>query len=89
MHELVANLRKFCNLRMNKAAKRLKVDVDYETQNQLSNFFLEELYHNYSDNSGQDYPGFFGKLEWDAQPCYLINSHEEFLSAYKGLSPRH
>ena len=34
-----------------------KVDVDYETQNQLSNFFLEELYHNYSDNSGQDYPG--------------------------------
>ena len=41
-----------------------KVDVDYETQNQLSNFFLEELY------SGQDYPGFFGKLEWDAQPCY-------------------
>ena len=61
-----------------------KVDVDYETQNQLSNFFLEELYHNYSDNSGQDYPGFFGKLEWDAQPCYLINSNEEFLSAYKG-----
>ena len=56
MHEQGEDLRKFCNLRMNKAAKRLKVDVDYETQNQLSNFFLEELYHNYSDNSGQDYP---------------------------------
>ena len=62
----------------------MRTDVDTKTYQWLSAFFQAELHHPYWNGSGQEFPGFFGQLEWDAQPCYLINSMEEFRVAYKG-----
>ena len=59
-------------------------NVDEDTYLRLSAFFQTELHHPYYRDGGEVYPGFFGELEYDAQPCYLINSMEEFQAAYKG-----
>jgi hypothetical protein len=59
-------------------------NVDEDTYLRLSAFFQAELHHPYYKDGGEAYPGFFGELKYDAQPCYLINSMEEFLAAYKG-----
>ena len=59
-------------------------NVDEDTYLRLSAFFQKELHHPYYRDGGEVYPGFFGELEYDAQPCYLINSMEEFQTAYKG-----
>lgn len=59
-------------------------DVDKNMYQSLSAFFEAELHHPYYKGNGEEFPGFFGELEWDAQPCYLINSMEELRAAYKG-----
>lgn len=63
---------------------RMRSDVDADTYQRLADFFDAELHHPYYMDGGQAIPGFFGELEWDAQPCYLINSMEEFQAVYKG-----
>ena len=62
----------------------VSTDVDADTYQRLADFFNAELHHPYYMDGGQAIPGFFGELEWDAQPCYLINSMEEFQAVYKG-----
>ena len=62
----------------------VRTDVDNDTYQRLAAFFQAELHHPYYRDGGEVYPGFFGELEYDAQPCYLINSMEEFQAAYKG-----
>ena len=59
-------------------------NVDEDTYLRLSAFFQTELHHPYYRDGGEVFPGFFGEMEYDAQPCYLINSMEEFQTAYKG-----
>lgn len=63
---------------------KMRTDVDATTYQQLTAFFQEELHSIYWDGNNNEFPGFFGKLEWDEQPCYLINSMDEFQAAYKG-----
>lgn len=63
---------------------RMETDVDADTYQRLADFFNAELHHPYYMDGGQASLGFFGELEWDDQPCYLINSIEEFQSVYKG-----
>ena len=63
---------------------RIKTGVDGDTYQQLAAFFQAELHHPYYRDGGEAFPGFFGELEYDAQPCYLINSMEEFQAAYEG-----
>lgn len=63
---------------------KVRKNIDSETNQRLSQFFAKELHHPYYKDEGKVDPGFFGELEWDAQPCYLINSKEEFSAAYKG-----
>lgn len=63
---------------------RIRTGVDGDTYQRLSAFFQAELHHPYYRDGGEAFPGFFGELEYDAQPCYLINSMEEFQAAYKG-----
>lgn len=58
--------------------------VTTDTYQRLADFFDAELHHPYYMDGGQAFLGFFGELEWDAQPCYLINSMEEFQAVYKG-----
>lgn len=63
---------------------RIKTGVDGDTYQQLATFFQAELHHPYYRDGGEAFPGFFGEMEYDTQPCYLINSMEEFQTAYKG-----
>ena len=63
---------------------RMRSDVDADTYQRLADFFNAELHRPYYMDGGQEISGFFGELEWDAQPCYLINSMEEFQAVYKG-----
>ena len=58
--------------------------VDDDTYQRLSVFFQAELHRPHYDEFGTASSSFFGELEWDAQPCYLINSMEEFRAAYQG-----
>lgn len=62
----------------------VRTDVDNDTYQRLAAFFQAELHHPYYRDGGEAFPGFFGEMEYDAQPCYLINSMEEFQAAYKG-----
>lgn len=62
----------------------IRTNVDNDTYQRLAAFFQAELHHPYYRDGGEAFPGFFGELEYDAQPCYLINSMEEFQTAYKG-----
>lgn len=63
---------------------KIRSDVDHDTYQRLAAFFQAELHSPFYRDGGQAFPGFFGELEYDAQPCYLINSMEEFQAAYKG-----
>ena len=58
--------------------------VDDDTYQRLSIFFQSELHDPFYNDFGVASSTFFGELEWDAQPCYLINSMEEFRAAYQG-----
>ena len=58
--------------------------VDDDTYQRLSIFFQSELHPPFYNEFGMTSSTFFGELEWDAQPCYLINSMEEFRAAYQG-----
>ena len=58
--------------------------VDDDTYQRLSVFFQAELHRPHYDEFGTASSTFFGELEWDAQPCYLINSMEEFRAVYQG-----
>ena len=58
--------------------------VDADTYQRLSVFFQSELHDPFYNEFGVASSTFFGELEWDAQPCYLINSMEEFRAAYQG-----
>lgn len=62
----------------------IRTNVDNDTYQRLAAFFQAELHHPYYRDGGEAFPGFFGEQEYDAQPCYLINSMEEFQTAYKG-----
>ena len=63
---------------------KIRSGVDDDTYQRLAAFFKAELHHPYYRDGGEVFPGFFGEMEYDAQPCYLINSMEEFQTAYKG-----
>jgi hypothetical protein len=63
---------------------KIRSGVDNDTYQRLAAFFQAELHHPYYRDGGEAFPGFFGEIEYDAQPCYLINSMEEFQAAYKG-----
>ena len=58
--------------------------VDADTYQRLSVFFQSELHDPFYNEFGVASSTFFGELEWDAQPCYLINSMEEFRAVYQG-----
>ena len=58
--------------------------VDDDTYQRLSIFFQSELHDPFYNDFGVASSTFFGELEWDAQPCYLINSMEEFRAVYQG-----
>ena len=59
-----------------------KPDVD--TSDPLAVFFRDELHGPYWDGSGNKYMTFFDHGEWNDEICLMINSQQEFKTAYMG-----
>ena len=55
-----------------------------ETSDPLTLFFREELHGPYWDSDGIEHKTFFERGNYDDNPIIIINSREEFQSAYMG-----